>query len=94
MSRKRRSSGRLEVIARLLQWRRSIGADTILDDFTFPERDAFISLYPQGYCNVDKMVRGALVRIQAARIKGSFVRDRVSSVAASPGIGRLVTACD
>lgn len=34
-----------------------MGADTILDDFTFPERDAFISLYPQGYCNVDKMVR-------------------------------------
>ena len=36
-----------------------MGADTILDDFTFPERDAFISLYPQGYCNVDKMVRAA-----------------------------------
>ena len=42
---------------RVTQWRRSISADTILDDFTFPERDAFISLYPQGYCNVDKMVR-------------------------------------
>lgn len=37
-----------------LAWRRDIGADTILDDFHFPERDAFISLYPQGYCNVDK----------------------------------------
>ncbi len=44
-----------------LQWRRSIGADTLLDDFTFPERDAFISLYPQGYCNVDKMVCGVLL---------------------------------
>lgn len=34
-----------------------IGADTILEDFDFPERDAFVSLYPQGYCNVDKQVR-------------------------------------
>lgn len=40
-----------------LAWRREIGADTILEDFHFPERDAFISLYPQGYCNVDKIVR-------------------------------------
>ena len=34
-----------------------IGADTILEDFDFPERESFISLYPQGYCNVDKQVR-------------------------------------
>ena len=39
-----------------IAWRREMGADTILDDFRFPERDSFISLYPQGYCNVDKMV--------------------------------------
>lgn len=34
-----------------------IGADTILEDFDFPERESFISLYPQGYCNVDKQAR-------------------------------------
>lgn len=39
-----------------LAWRDEIGADTILEDFKFEERDAFISLYPQGYCNVDKVV--------------------------------------
>ena len=45
-----------------LQWRKESGADTILTDFEFPERDAFISLYPQGYCNVDKMVRDVILR--------------------------------
>lgn len=38
------------------QYLQEIGADTILEDFDFPERDAFVSLYPQGYCNVDKQV--------------------------------------
>jgi hypothetical protein len=38
-----------------LVWQ-EIGADTILEDFDFPERDSFVSLYPQGYCNVDKQV--------------------------------------
>lgn len=42
-----------------LRWRKESGADSILQDFSFPERDAFISLYPQGYCNVDKMVRAS-----------------------------------
>mmetsp|Transcript_6253 Transcript_6253/g.17959 ORF Transcript_6253/g.17959 Transcript_6253/m.17959 type:complete len:678 (-) Transcript_6253:181-2214(-) len=45
-----------------LAWRREIGADTILEDFHFPERDAFISLYPQGYCNVDKIGRPVYIQ--------------------------------
>ncbi len=42
--------------ASLLRRPQDIGADTILEDFDFPERDAFVRLYPQGYCNVDKQV--------------------------------------
>jgi hypothetical protein len=39
-----------------LAWRKEYEADTILDNFHFHERDAFISLYPQGYHKTDKMV--------------------------------------
>ena len=38
-----------------VQWRKEFGADA-LDDFVFHERDAIISLYPQGYHKTDKMV--------------------------------------
>ena len=38
------------------EWRKEFGTDTILDDFHFHERDAFISVYPQGYHKTDKMV--------------------------------------
>lgn len=38
-----------------VQWRKEFGADT-LDQFVFQERDAIISLYPQGYHKTDKMV--------------------------------------
>jgi hypothetical protein len=40
-----------------VKWRAEFGTDTILDDFHFAERDAFISLYPQGYHKTDKTVR-------------------------------------
>ncbi|KAL3132182.1 hypothetical protein ABBQ32_008786 [Trebouxia sp. C0010 RCD-2024] len=39
-----------------VQWRKEFGADT-LDEFVFHERDAIISLYPQGYHKTDKMGR-------------------------------------
>ena len=38
-----------------IQWRREFGADE-LDNFHFHERDAFISMYPQGYHKTDKIV--------------------------------------
>ena len=38
-----------------LEWRREFGTDE-LDRFHFHERDAFISLYPQGYHMTDKLV--------------------------------------
>ena len=39
-----------------VKWRKEFGCDTILEDFHFHERDAFISVYPQGYHKTDKMV--------------------------------------
>ena len=42
-----------------LRWRAAEGADSVLTDFHFPERDAFMALYPQGYHKADKQVGGA-----------------------------------
>lgn len=38
-----------------IQWRKEFGVDE-LDNFEFTERDAVISLYPQGYHKTDKLV--------------------------------------
>ena len=46
-----------------LQWRKEFGTDE-LDSFVFHERDAFISLYPQGYHKTDKLVSCAVHRVQ------------------------------
>lgn len=43
-----------------VKWRGEFGVDTILEDFHFHERDAFISLYPQGYHKTDKSVGSLL----------------------------------
>ena len=40
-----------------LKWRRDFGTDTILEDFVYDEREAFLALYPQGYHKVDKLGR-------------------------------------
>ncbi|KAK9819422.1 hypothetical protein WJX74_001938 [Apatococcus lobatus] len=45
-----------------VKWRKEIGADTIMDDFTFDERDAFVSIYPQGYHKTDKLGRPIYVQ--------------------------------
>lgn len=39
-----------------IQWRKEFGVDE-LDHFVFQERDAMISLYPQGYHKIDKLGR-------------------------------------
>ena len=48
-----------DMYAASMKWRAEFGTDTILEDFHFHERDAFISLYPQGYHKTDKVVRAA-----------------------------------
>lgn len=70
-----------------LAWRRDIGADTILDDFHFPERDAFISLYPQGYCNVDKQA-SAPAPAPRRSCRGNAAGQRL--LPGSRGVGRLL----
>lgn len=45
-----------DMYAASVKWRAEFGVDTILEDFHFHERDAFISLYPQGYHKTDKSV--------------------------------------
>lgn len=47
-----------------IHWRKEFGADT-LDEFVFHERDAIISLYPQGYHKTDKMVSHTLLQLYA-----------------------------
>ena len=45
-----------------LRWRREFGADTILEDFYFDERESFLALYPQGYHKVDKLGRPVYIQ--------------------------------
>ena len=45
-----------------LAWRKDFGADTILEDFVYNERDSFLALYPQGYHKVDKSGRPIYVQ--------------------------------
>ncbi|KAL4418792.1 hypothetical protein ABPG77_005506 [Micractinium sp. CCAP 211/92] len=53
-----------------LKWRKENGIDGILEDFHFQERDAFLSIYPQGYHKTDKMGRPVYIQhIGAIKIK-------------------------
>ncbi|GFY89712.1 SEC14-like 3 [Actinidia rufa] len=40
--------------ADMLQWRKDFGADTIMEEFEFKERDVVVKQYPQGHHGVDK----------------------------------------
>ena len=65
-----------------VEWRKDFGTDTILEDFHFHERDAFISVYPQGYHKTDTLVRKIPCELNAAKAEHS--RDRQSNVPCVP----------
>ena len=46
-----------EMYTASMKWRREFGVEEVTDNFHFTERDAFITLYPQGYHKTDKLVR-------------------------------------
>jgi hypothetical protein len=41
----------------MLAWRASGGVDALVREFEFPEREAFLAAYPQGYHKTDKKAR-------------------------------------
>ena len=51
-----------EMFLNHLKWRKEMGIDTILDDFHFHERDAFLTLYPQGYHKTDRLGRPVYIQ--------------------------------
>ena len=57
-----------EMYAATVKWRAEFGVDTILEDFHFHERDAFISLYPQGYHKTDKSVSALVFELLLAAV--------------------------
>lgn len=57
-----------------MKWRAEFGVDTILEDFHFHERDAFISLYPQGYHKTDKTVNALSLALAQCILGGQSLR--------------------
>jgi hypothetical protein len=64
-----------------LQWRHDNSIDTILDDFHFHERDAFLTLYPQGYHKTDRLGRPIYIQhlghINMKALHGVTTEDRM-----------------
>ena len=64
-----------------LAWRAAFGVDSLIQDFHFYERDAFLALYPQGYHGVDRLGRPVFIqhlgRIDMKQLAATTTQDRM-----------------
>lgn len=52
----------LKRLEAFIAWRRKDGIDSILQTFKFPEREAFLQIYPQGFHHTDRQGRPVYVQ--------------------------------
>lgn len=65
----------------MLQWRQEARVDHILDEFTFTEREEFLSIFPQGYHKTDKQGHPVYIqhlgRVDLTRIREVTTEERM-----------------